>query len=326
LNFRGMMQTPKVQNAKGHALFAQSYALQKNTDVLAPLIDDLLDMRCDPIQWGGGAWGYPFPWQARAFFVPKGTPNLICTAYAVKALHRSQNLLKQDHSDVIQGAATFIEKHLLCFSLNKKSVYISYIPDDTTMVHNVNLWGAYVLMLAHHLGGPARFKELAERTVDYTLNAQRPDGSWFYGEAGHHGFVDSFHTGFNLEALNLLKALQPSLQIQQSLEKGMSYYAKAFFGEDGRPAYYDHKVYPIDCHNTAQAVITLLSVNPTPDHIDLAEKVLRWTCQQMWNERRSAFHYQKKRLYTNKLTYMRWTQAWMHLALSQWLSYPHKQV
>ena len=50
------------------------------------LIGNLLLARCSSSDWGQGTWGYPFPWQAKAFYVPVGTPNVIATAYAVRGL------------------------------------------------------------------------------------------------------------------------------------------------------------------------------------------------------------------------------------------------
>jgi len=36
----------------------------------------------------------------------------------------------------------------------------------------------------------------------------------------------------------------------------------------------------------------------------------------MWSKK-GYFYYQKHRFYTNKISYMRWSQAWMLLAISR---------
>ena len=36
--------------------------------------------------FSGAAWGYSFDWQGRAFFAPQGTPTIVPTAFAVRAL------------------------------------------------------------------------------------------------------------------------------------------------------------------------------------------------------------------------------------------------
>jgi hypothetical protein len=46
--------------------------------------------------------------------------------------------------------------------------------------------------------------------------------------------------------------------------------------------------------------------------------VLQWTATHMWDSR-GFFYFQKLPYYTNRISYMRWSQAWMLLALSTYL-------
>ena len=47
--------------------------------------DDRLLDQLESQRTAQGGWGYPFDWQSRAFYAPRGTPNLICTAFAARA-------------------------------------------------------------------------------------------------------------------------------------------------------------------------------------------------------------------------------------------------
>jgi hypothetical protein len=47
----------------------------------------------------------------------------------------------------------------------------------------------------------------------------------------------------------------------------------------------------------------------------MADKVLRWALTNMWDER-GFFYYRVLRAMTIRTSYMRWSQAWMLLALA----------
>ncbi|MFK7779187.1 MAG: hypothetical protein QM501_13860 [Gimesia sp.] len=48
----------------------------------------------------------------------------------------------------------------------------------------------------------------------------------------------------------------------------------------------------------------------------LAEKIAQWAIDNMQDKKRGYFYYQKTRFYTNKIPYIRWSQAWMFYALA----------
>ena len=48
------------------------------------LLDDLIWMRLKGFH--GACWGYNFDWQSRSFFAPRGTPTIVPTAFAARAL------------------------------------------------------------------------------------------------------------------------------------------------------------------------------------------------------------------------------------------------
>ena len=50
----------------------------------------------------------------------------------------------------------------------------------------------------------------------------------------------------------------------------------------------------------------------------IADSVLLWTLRKM-QSRKGFFYYQKNRFLTNRISYMRWAQAWMFYALSEYI-------
>ena len=105
-------------------------------------------------------------------------------------------------------------------------------------------------------------------------------------------------------------------QFQQALERGYMYWKKSFFLADGWPKYYDYDPYPADAHAGASAIVTFLELGDLdPDSTKLAENVARWTITNL-RDKQGFFYYQKRKFYSVKKPYMRWSQAWMLYGLA----------
>lgn len=65
-------------------------------------------------------------------------------------------------------------------------------------------------------------------------------------------WVDSFHTGYNLDALIAYQELTGDNKYRKYIEKGFEYYIQNFFEANGMPKYYDNRTYPIDIHCPGQ--------------------------------------------------------------------------
>jgi len=101
-----------------------------------------------------------------------------------------------------------------------------------------------------------------------------------------------------------------------SLRDGLAFYRRHFFRPDGAPRYFHDRTYPIDTHCVAQSIITLVELQGRePDNRPLAASVFRWAMGNVW-DRRGFFYYRRLRLCTIRTSYMRWSQAWMLLALA----------
>jgi polysaccharide biosynthesis protein VpsJ len=310
-DLRALAKVPPSTNPVTLALAARTYALHGETEKARQAVERLLRLRSDPQRWGRGAWGYPFPWQAKAFYVALGVPNVIATAYAVRAV--SDCCPPDESGRVIADAAAFVATELVCRRANGAR-YIGYVPQADTMVHNANLWGAYVLALAVDRGDRP-YRSLADDAIDYTVRAQLPDGSWRYGESNHHRWVDGFHTGYVLEALQLCRALLKRHDLADAIARGTEFYLKSFLRSDGVVPYYVDGSGPLDVNNFAQMVVTLECVQPTPDWIALADRTLAAAIRELWRPELDAFAYQRRGRHINRISYPRWTQIWMMYAL-----------
>ncbi len=320
VNFRPVTLVPKVQNAKAISLYLRGFIRQQQFEDADYCYDLLMQHRCGT-EWGEAAWGYPFDWQAKAFFVGKTTPNVITTAYVIRALDLLHNaeISKVTKKSFIE-AGKFVETHLFR-NVQTDQPYFAYVPGSDTLVHNANLWACYVCILAHEHSGVARYRKLAEQAIATTLAAQQENGSWRYGTEPHHQFIDGFHTGYNLEALYLMNQRLRSPVIRRAIKQGLAFYRENCFEQDGTAKYYADNRYPIDPESAAQYVILSDLIN---DNHPLVHKVVERSLSDLWDEQKQAFIYQRHKRYTNRITYLRWTQAWMFLALSLYLHDPVK--
>ncbi len=320
VNVRPISLVGKTRNPKGVALtvlgMIEEVRRTKSNDLVDEIInlcDWLADQRCDRIKWTYSCWGYNFDWQSRAFFVQKGTPNLITTCYVARALFNSGELLGKDgYRNIAIEAGHFIHRHLQVSRYG--SQFYAYIPDDETFVHNANLWGAAWVGLAGSELNDSTLVDSAIINARTSVAEQSDSGAWSYGQMPHHQFVDGFHTGFNLEALNLLRKSVATDEFDDNINVGMKYYRENFFLEDGTAKYYQDRVYPLDMHSFSQGIITLLNIADMRSDLALAKKIAGRAIESLYSTEDMKFIYQRGRWLKNRIDYIRWTQSWAYLS------------
>ncbi len=311
INLRPILGIGKGFNPKGVGLFLWSYAklykATRNMEFLGK-IDFLLDLleKLKSKGYSGNCWGYNFDWQSRAFFLPKFTPTVVNSSFIGHALIDTYKFTGKERAlEMALPISSFILKDLNREE-NAHGICFSYSPLDRAYVHNANLLGASLLIRLYRFSRQEELKDIALASLAYSMSYQREDGSWYYAETEYQRWVDSFHTGFNLQSLLYFFEEGFGLEYQSAFEKGVKYYAENFFLNDGSPKYYDNKIYPLDIHSAAQALVLFSKIK---GHEVLRDKVVWWMLNHMQSEK-GFFYYQKHRFFTNKIPYMRWAQAW----------------
>ena len=328
---RALARVPAERNAKGIALFALAQIANcrrlRTREAMASareFLSWLMAMRVDG--YSGAAWGYNFDWQSRNFFASRNTPTIVPTAFAARALIEGQDLqdlgrdLQDEYLRAARSVCDFILKDLPRSVETEREVCFSYAPQSDTRIFNASLLAAEVLASVGNLTGETELLELAERATRYVVNNQHPDGSWSYGMDSKQSWKDNFHTAYVLFSLKRILAVSPAKEeFQPALERGYHFWKTGFFLAEGWPKYYDDDPYPVDTHAAASAIVTFLECRDLdPDAAGLAQKVAKWTIDNL-RDSRGFFYYQKRRFYTVRKPYMRWTQAWMLYALSRLL-------
>ncbi|BCR06695.1 hypothetical protein DESUT3_37640 [Desulfuromonas versatilis] len=276
----------------------------------------LLNM-CKSAGYSGNCWGYNFDWQSRAFYVPQYTPTIVNSGFIGHALLDAfQFTGDQKALDLAVPIKDFLLKDLHR-TKDGDTFCFSYTPIDNTAVHNANLLGASLLIRLYKITGEQRLRDVALSSLAYSMKHQHDDGSWYYAETAMQSWIDSFHTGFNLQAIRWFLQLGEATEFQAAFERGVDFYAGHFFLEDGTPKYYHNKVYPIDIHSPAQAIVFFSGEGDA--YQELTDRILNWTLKEMYDPHKGLFYFRKGRYMTNKIPYMRWGQAWAFHALTEYL-------
>jgi hypothetical protein len=321
INLRPLLLVSREQNPKALALFLKAFIKLSGLGLLDPedlaekVIEQLVSLRSENTPYW--CWGYSFPWQTRTVLVPRGAPNLVCTYFVADALLDAYETYHESrYLGMAASAAEYILNELY-WEENESIAGFSYpLPSSRQRVHNANFLGAALLCRIYKYGGEKRFLKPALKVARYSAAKQQDDGSWSYGELPTQRWVDNFHTGYNLSALRTIAQYAEISEFKPQLRLGFEFYRKHFFREDGAPRYFHARTHPIDIHSVAQSIITLIDLKDLDkDNVAKAHSVFNWAMDNMWNER-GYFYYRVYPFFKNKIPYMRWSQAWMLLALS----------
>jgi hypothetical protein len=318
LNLRSLARVPKGYNAKGLGLFASGLIKSGRLPEAHQLLKKLQTITCNG--FGGSAWGYNFDWQARAFYVPVGKPNIVTSVFVANAFLDYFDAT-QDQDMFILGTDTceFILNHLVQHE-DDKTLCFGYIPGEIARVHNASMLGAALLARVYSYTKQESLLRKSREAMVYSMAALNSDYSWPYGELHHHQFIDNFHTGFNLVALKNWMDYTGEKHWEKDIVSAYRYYINTFWLDDGTPKYYHNSLYPIDIHCSAQGIVTCLRLAEYDERsLGLAKKIATWAIENML-DKKGYFHYQKTKFFTNKIPYMRWAQAWMYYSLSLLLS------
>ncbi|HVF21443.1 MAG TPA: hypothetical protein VM941_00130 [Pyrinomonadaceae bacterium] len=325
-DLRRVARVPAERNPKGIALFALAQLAthrRLQTEASARQARDLLAMLLSLKVEGfsGAAWGYNFDWQSRNFFAPRGTPTVVPTAFAARAFIEAARQFEDDeYLNVARSVCDFLLSDLPRTLDTETELCFSYAPDSDTRIFNASLFAAEVLAETGKLTKDASLCHHARRAARYAVNQQQRDGSWTYGAEPNQSWIDNFHTAYILLSLKrIISACAPGDEFQAALKRGFSYWKETFFLVDGWPKYYHDDPYPADAHAAASAIVTLLECRDLDDAAPTtARQVAAWTIKNL-RDKRGFFYYQRRRFYTVRKPYMRWTQAWMLYALARLL-------
>ena len=183
-------------------------------------------------------WGYPFDWVTIRGTIRAGTPLITTVPYVYEAFKQAYEMDGQDRwFRIMRSIAQHAVKNYKDFETSPTASTCSYTPNpqESVAVVNANAYRAFLLTSAAVDFSDELYRKIAQRNLNFVLEAQNPDGSWYYACDGKRSFVDHFHTCFVLKALAKIEKLTGDPNCTQAIKRGIDYYVKNLFDENGIP-------------------------------------------------------------------------------------------
>lgn len=298
-------------NAALHKLSNDSSLVLENKHLLGLLMEERSP------NFRHACWGWPFEWGRTPRF-PRNTPLVCVTAPIGNCLLDCYETVKDNaFLELASDAAVYLLEENGMTETDGNTGYLHYSALDDNPVFNSNAIAACFLLRIHEHAPDNNTRSMAIKCLNFVLAGQREDGAWGYTHGAseyRQAFVDHRHTGFILESLVQANKLLKLPKLEESIASGMSYYMANLF-EGVMPKWSPESTYPVDIHDVAQAILTCLRIGMS----EQAERVLKFAINQMSNQKDEFYYKYFKNGSANKTVFIRWGQAWMYRALTQFL-------
>jgi hypothetical protein len=274
--------------------------------------------------FGEYCWGYPYDWVTRNGTIKSQTPLITSTPYAYEAFLHVHRLDGRDEWKEITASIarhTFID--IKDVPVGKNASSCSYTPFDAGGVINAAAYRSFLLTSASQIFRKEEYGLSAERNLNFVLESQNSDGSWFYAVDGVRDFVDHYHTCFVMKALAKIHALTAHGPTLGALGKGISYYLKNLLDADGLPKPFSRAprltVYKRELYDCAECINLCLLLR---DRFPVLETTLQEVVTHVleaWVKPDGSFRSRKLHFGWDNVPMHRWGQAQMFRALAFYL-------
>jgi hypothetical protein len=308
--------------AMGFAFLYQATGDLSQLENAIHFLTELKKSRCN--QFKDYCWGYPFDWVTRNGVLKEQTPLITTTPYAYEAFLQVFKLDPRDEwKQILESIARHAAVDIKDFRTSERASSSSYTPYDRGGVINAAAYRAFLLTSASLFFSDDNYWKIAERNLNFVLENQNPDGSWFYAVDGVRDFVDHYHTCFVMKALAKIHALTGHTATLEALRKGVSYYLDNLFGTDGLPKPFSRAprltVYKRELYDCAECInLCLLLRDRFPQLEATLETVVKGVLMD-WIKVDGSFRSRRLHLGWDDVPMHRWGQAQMFRSLAFYL-------
>jgi Prenyltransferase and squalene oxidase repeat len=261
-------------------------------------------------------WGYPFDWVTRNGVIKEQTPLITTTPYVFEAfLQAFQIEPRQKWKTILESIARHAIADIKEFRTSESGSSCSYTPFDQEKVINAAAYRAFLLTSASRVLFNEQYWKIAERNLNFVLESQNPDGSWYYSADGVRDFVDHFHTCFVMKALAKIHSLTGHAKCLEALRKGVKYYLKNLFHEDGLPKPFSRAprltVYKRELYDCAECINLCLLLRDRFPELDATLKTTVAGILKDWIKPDGSFRSRQLLLGWDNVPMHRWAQSQM---------------
>jgi hypothetical protein len=270
-------------------------------------------------------WGYPFDWVTINGLMKRQTPLITTTPYAYEAFLQVYQLDPDEKWRVIlESIARHAASDIKDFPTSETASSCSYNPYDRGGVINAAAYRSFLLTSASKLFADDTYWAIAKKNVNFVLENQNPDGSWYYAVDGVRDFVDHYHTCFVMKALAKIHALTGDDDCLAALSKGINYYLANLFDTDGLPRPFSKAprltVYKRELYDCAECInLCLLLRNRFPQLNQTLNTVVTGILDE-WVRPDGSFRSRRLHLGWDNVPMHRWGQSQMFRALAYYLA------
>ena len=260
-------------------------------------------------------WGNHFTFVTRNGRLPAHEPTIVWSSLIGQAFLKAYDVLQDSrYLDVAASVADWVLT--LPRERTDQGTCLSYVGYAQSSIHNSNMLGAgFLAGVARHTK-KEELNVVARDAMLYSCSRQLPDGAWYYGEAPKNHWIDSFHTGYNLDSLRRYIDATGDESFEPQLERGFEYFKNNFFLADGTPKYFHDRTAPIDIQCASQCIDTLTFFSDRdPSALEMAFRVAHWTMENM-QDADGHFYYRDLGWKKIKTPMFHWGQATMFKALA----------
>ena len=291
-------------------------------------------------------WGYPFDWVWHGGTTKRQTPLITTTPYVYEAFLQVTELLQLEHREqrtegggqriedgadlldeykqIIESIARHAANDIKDFRTSESASSCSYTPFSEGGVINAAAYRAFLLTSASQVFCNEDYWKIAERNLNFVLEAQNPDGSWFYAVDGVRDFVDHYHTCFVMKALAKIHTLTGHQASLEALAKGVNYYLKNLFAEDGLPKPFSKAprltVYKRELYDCAECINLCLLLRDRFPQLETTLETVVTGILKDWVKADGSFRSRRLHLGWDNVPMHRWGQSQMFRSLAFYLS------
>jgi hypothetical protein len=289
-------------------------------------LDELTKSRCGAFK--EFCWGYPFDWVTRAGLIKGQTPLITTTPYVYEAFLQIWELHRRDEwKQVIESIARHAVIDIKDFKASDTASSCSYTPFDKGGVINAAAYRAFLLMSASQVLLKDEYWKIAKRNLNFVLENQNPDGSWYYAVDGVRDFVDHFHTCFVMKALAKIYSLTRDKACGEALAKGVEYYLKNLFDEDGLPKPFSKAprltVYKRELYDCAECINLCLLLRDRFPELEMVLETVVTGILKEWIKSDGSFRSRRLHLGWDNVPMHRWAQSQMFRSLAFYVREAH---
>jgi hypothetical protein len=308
--------------AMGFALLYEATGDLSQLENAVHFLTELKKSRCRDFK--EYCWGYPFNWVWRGGIAKEQTPLITTTPYVYEAFFQVFQLEpREEWKAILESIARHARFDIKDFRTSEAASSCSYSPFGEGGVINAAAYRAFVLTSASRIFSNDDYWRVAERNLNFVLETQNQDGSWYYAVDGVRDFVDHFHTCFVMKALAKVHGLTAHEGCLKALSRGVSYYLNNLFDEDGLPKPFSKAprltVYKRELYDCAECInLCLLLRDRFPVLGKTLEEVVGHVLEA-WVKHDGSFRSRKLYLGWDNVPMHRWGQSQMFRSLAFYL-------